>query len=187
MSLESLSNKILAEAKAEAQAIIKAAETQAESIRKDAKHEAKAHLEMALSRAQKEAEQISVEVVASVRQQNQNAALMARRSVLDNTQEAARDAVSKPKMKGRNELVKSLLEQAKDQGEKDMVLHPVETDRKQIQDAKSGFKIGESVAGLGGFTLVSADDSILLDYRFDSRLDTAWKDSLAEVNKILFE
>ena len=76
MSLDSLSNQIKAEAKAEAETIIKAAEKQAKGIRKEAEDEAATHLDAALARAQKDAKQISVEVVASVRQQNQNAALI---------------------------------------------------------------------------------------------------------------
>ena len=187
MSLESLSNQIKAEANAEAETIIKAAQEQAKEIRKEAEKAAKSHLDAALARAEKDAQQISVEVVASVRQQNQNAALMARRTVLDATYSAATEEVSKPKMKGRSKLIKSLVQEAKKQGEKDMTLHPVETDRKEIEGLKHGFTMGDSVPGLGGFTLVSSDGSVLLDYRFDSRLDSAWKDSLGEVNKILFD
>ena len=82
MSLESLSNQIKAEANAEAETIIKAAQEQAKEIRKEAEKAAKSHLDAALARAEKDAQQISVEVVASVRQQNQNAALMARRTCL---------------------------------------------------------------------------------------------------------
>ena len=132
MSLDSLSNQIKAEAKAEAETIIKAAEKQAKGIRKEAEDEAKTHLDAALARAEKDAKQISVEVVASVRQQNQNAALMARRAVLDAAYDAATLAVSKSNMKGRSKLIKSLVDDAKNQGEKDMVLHPVETDRKAV-------------------------------------------------------
>jgi vacuolar-type H+-ATPase subunit E/Vma4 len=46
--------------------------------------------------------------------------------------------------------------------------------------------MGDSVEGLGGFTLESSDGSVLLDYRFDGRLDAAWKKSLSEINTILF-
>ena len=186
MSLEALSSQIKAEAKAEAKAIIKAAEDQAKTIRSEAESEAESHMEQALSRAEKDAEQISVEVVASVRQQNQNAGLVARRAVLDDTYQAAREAVSAPKMKGRNALIKALVKEAKSEATKDMVLHPVEVDRSIIEKEKSGFKIGDSIEGLGGFTLESSDGSILLDYRFDGRLDAAWKTSLSEVNKVLF-
>ena len=186
MSLEALSSQIEAEAKAEAKAIIKAAEQQAKAIRSEAESEAKSHMEQALSRAEKDAEQISVEVVASVRQQNQNAGLIARRAVLDETYQAAREAVSASKMKGRNALIKALVKEAKSEATKDMVLHPVDVYRSTIEKENSGFKIGDSIEGLGGFTLESSDGSILLDYRFDGRLDAAWKKSLSEVNKILF-
>ena len=186
MSLEALSSQIEAEAKAEAKAIIKAAEHQAKAIRSEAESEAESHMEQALSRAEKDAEQISVEVVACVRQQNENAGLIARRAVLDETYQAAREAVSASKMKGRNALIKALVKEAKSEATKDMVLHPVDVDRSTIEKEKSGFKIGESIEGLGGFTLESSDGSILLDYRFDGRLDAAWKKSLSEVNKILF-
>ena len=36
------------------------------------------------------------------------------------------------------------------------------------------------------FILESKDGSIVLDYRFDSRLDEAWKENIREVNNILF-
>ena len=49
MSLDSLSNQIKAEAKAEAETIIKAAEKQAKGIRKEAEDEAKTHLDAALA------------------------------------------------------------------------------------------------------------------------------------------
>ena len=186
MSLESLSSQIEAEAKAEAEEIIKAAEDQAKIIRAEAEAEAENHMKQALSRAEKDAEQISVEVVASVRQQNQNAGLIARRLVLDDTYRAAREAVSTSKMKGRNALIKSLVKEAKSEAAKDMIMHPVEVDRSTIDKEKPGFKMGDSVEGLGGFTLESSDGSILLDYRFDGRLDAAWKNSLSDINRILF-
>jgi len=186
MSLELLSSQIEAEAKAEASEIIKAAEEQAKLIRAEAEAEAENHMKQALSRAEKDAEQISVEVVASVRQQKQNAALVARRVLLDNTYRASREAVSTSKMKGRNALIKSLVKESKSEASKGMIMHPVEVDRSTIEKEKSGFKMGDSVEGLGGFTLESSDGDILLDYRFDGRLEAAWKKSLSEINTILF-
>ena len=186
MSLESLSNQIEAEANAEAQEIIEAAKNQAKIIRSEAEAEAENHMKQVLSRAEKDAEQISVEVVASIRQQNQNAGLIARRIVLDDTYSASREAVSAPKMKGRNSLIKALIKEAKSEATEEMILHPVDVDKSAIEKEKHGFKMGDSVEGLGGFTLESLDGSVLLDFRFDGRLDAAWKQSLSEVNKILF-
>ena len=65
-----------------------------------------------------------------------------------------------------------------------MILRPVSTDRKILE--KGTFTLGDDVDGLGGFILESKDGSIVLDYRFDSRLDDAWNENLRDVNKILF-
>jgi vacuolar-type H+-ATPase subunit E/Vma4 len=65
-----------------------------------------------------------------------------------------------------------------------MVLHPVAIDRKALTG--QGFDLGDDVDGLGGFTLESADGSIVLDFRFDSRLEDAWKSNLGAVNEAMF-
>ena len=65
-----------------------------------------------------------------------------------------------------------------------MLLRPVSTDRKELE--KGNFSLGEDIEGLGGFVLESKDGSIVLDYRFDSRLEKAWQDNLGLVNKTLF-
>jgi vacuolar-type H+-ATPase subunit E/Vma4 len=46
--------------------------------------------------------------------------------------------------------------------------------------------LGDDIEGLGGFVLESKDGSMVLDYRFDSRLEDAWKASLGAVNIALF-
>jgi vacuolar-type H+-ATPase subunit E/Vma4 len=65
-----------------------------------------------------------------------------------------------------------------------MLLRPVSTDRKALE--KGNFSLGDDVEGLGGFVLESKDGSIVLDYRFDSRLEEAWNANLGTVNKTLF-
>jgi vacuolar-type H+-ATPase subunit E/Vma4 len=63
-------------------------------------------------------------------------------------------------------------------------LRSVKADRGNL--SKSGFDMGEDIEGLGGFVLESKDGSSMLDFRFDMILEEAWKSSLAEINKILF-
>jgi vacuolar-type H+-ATPase subunit E/Vma4 len=46
--------------------------------------------------------------------------------------------------------------------------------------------MGDDIDGLGGFVLESKDGSMVLDYRFDSRLEAAWRASLGTVNASLF-
>jgi vacuolar-type H+-ATPase subunit E/Vma4 len=80
--------------------------------------------------------------------------------------------------------LKDLLDEAGKTGE-GMILHPVTIDRKTLENGS--FAIGDDVEGLGGFVLESKDGSIVLDYRFDNRLEDAWKNNLGSVNKMLFD
>ena len=73
-----------------------------------------------------------------------------------------------------------------EQADPDMVLRPVALDRAALQKIGGNFDIGDDVSGIGGFVLESADRSIVLDYRFDGRLDEAWVAALPTVNTALF-
>ncbi len=183
MTLEALAEEIASQARAEARAIIEAAEEEASRIEEEARKEAADSAADAKKKASKDSEQISIEVVASARQANQKRALIARREELDLTWESVKKEVSSAKLKGRKEILSALLKEAG--GSKSgMILRPVSTDRGAL--SKSGFTMGEDIDGLGGFVLESKDGSTVLDYRFDYRLEESWKQSLGEVNKILF-
>lgn len=183
MTLDALANEIATQAKAEAEMIIADAKRQAKEIEDEARSEAINFSKGVKSRAERESAQLSVELVASAKQANQKHLLIAKREELDDTWEAIRSSVGSPNLEGRPKILSGLLSEASNySGE--MILRPVSTDRKILE--KSDFTIGDDVAGLGGFILESKDGSIVLDYRFDSRLDEAWKENIREVNNILF-
>jgi vacuolar-type H+-ATPase subunit E/Vma4 len=94
-----------------------------------------------------------------------------------------KEEVGSPKMKGRKEILDSLVKEA-GKSKSGMIMRPVSSDRASL--SKSGFTMGEDIDGLGGFVLESKDGSTVLDFRFDFRLEAAWKTSLGEVNNILF-
>jgi V/A-type H+-transporting ATPase subunit E len=183
MTLDALSKEIATQAKAEAELIIADAKQQANKIEDKAKYEAMNFSKDAQSRAERESSQLSVELVASAKQANQKHMLIARREELDDTWEAIRSSVGSPDLEGRSKILSELLSEASKNGG-DMILRPVSTDSKVLE--KSDFTLGDDVEGLGGFILESKDGSIVLDYRFDSRLDKAWKENIREVNDILF-
>jgi V/A-type H+-transporting ATPase subunit E len=183
MTLDALANEIATQAKAEAELIIADAKQQANKIEDKAKYEAMNFSKDAQSRAERESSQLSVELVASAKQANQKHMLIARREELDDTWEAIRSSVGSPDLEGRSKILSELLSEASKNGG-DMILRPVSTDSKVLE--KSDFTLGDDVEGLGGFILESKDGSIVLDYRFDSRLDKAWKENIREVNDILF-
>ena len=183
MSLETLAAEITKQAQEEAGAILNDAKTEAKRIEEEASSDATQTSSMATSKAERESEQISIELVASARQANQKRALIARREELELTWEAAKEEVSSPKLAGRKKILDSLVKEASDT-KADVVMRPVKTDRGAL--SKSGFKMGEDIEGLGGFVLESKDGSTMLDFRFDMMLEEAWKNTLGEINEILF-
>ena len=187
MTLETLAKDIAASAEAEVKALIDEAKNEAKKITDEAKDKASKITEDANTRAEREASQISREVVASARQANQKAILIAKREAMDSTHAAVKEQLADPGFKGRASMLKSLMAKADKMATSDFVIRPVEVDRKALGDLKGKRKVGESVDGLGGFILEAADGSVSFDMRFDTLLDTAWNQSLSEVNKILFE
>lgn len=187
MTLETLAKDIAASAEADVKALIDEAKNEAKKITDEAKDKASKITEDANTRAEREASQISREVVASARQANQKAILIAKREAMDSTHAAVKEQLADPGFKGRASMLKSLMAKADKMATSDFVIRPVEVDRKALEDLKGKRKVGESVDGLGGFILEAADGSVSFDMRFDTLLDTAWNQSLSEVNKILFE
>ena len=183
MTLDALAAEIASQAKAEAKSIIDAAKAEAKRIKNDAKEQAAAATSEDEMRASRDSAQRSVEVVASARQANQKRALIARREELDMTWGAVMEQVESPDFEGRSDMIASLLEEA-NKADSDMVLRPVSMDRKALSSSK--FSLGDDIEGLGGFVLESKDGSMVLDYRFDSRLEAAWRASLGAVNTALF-
>lgn len=183
MSLEALSNEISMQAEAEAKSIIDDAKAEAKRIQKDAMNQAASAAADLEARATKDSKQISIEVVAAARQANQKRALVARREELDLTWESVKERVASPELEGRKEILMGLVKEASSSNS-DMIMRPVSIDRKSL--SSSNFSLGEDIDGLGGFVLESKDGSVVLDYRFDSLLEDAWKANLGQVNKALF-
>ena len=185
MSLNTLADEIAAQAKAEAKAITDAAKKTAKSVNKEAEAEVAEIRASLMSRAERESAQLSTELVASSRQNNQKRELIAKATELDATWDAVKAEVGSAKFADRAVLIKTLVVEAKDVG-KGMRMRPVSIDRKALEVEAKQFDFGNDVDGLGGFILESTDGSIVLDYRFDNRLEDAWKANLGSVNEALF-
>ena len=186
MTLETLAKDISKSAKAEADAMIAEAQKEADAIVAEAKKKATTIRSEAASHTEREAAQIAREVVASARQANQKEILIARRKVLDDTLAATRAELSSPKMSGRASLLKALMAKADKIG-KDYHIRPVEVDRKALSELAGKRTMGDAIDGIGGFVLEATDGSVSYDMRFDTLLESSWKEQLSETTKILFE
>ena len=192
MSLDKLASEIESMAKAEAKVVSKEAKAEAKRIGDEAKDSVAEYRDAAITQAEKMSDRIAVESIAAARQRNQKRLLVARRAELDATWSEVMSQVGKADLKGRENILESLMKMATAESGDDMILRPIAVDRKILTDFSEtfgeyhDFQIGEDIDGLGGFVLESQDGSVLMDYRFEGRLRDAWEASLGEVNNKLF-
>ncbi|MDE0708497.1 MAG: hypothetical protein OSB33_06060 [Candidatus Poseidoniales archaeon] len=186
MSLNTLADEIGTSAKGEAKKVKSAAKKEAKAIQKEAQGQVDEYHADVMARSDRSSQQLSVETVAAARQANQQRLLVARREELDATWNQVLEAVNSAKFKGRAEMLKALVGEAKDAGTEGMTLRPVSKDRKALEQAAKSLDFGDDIEGVGGFVLESKDGSVLMDYRFEGRLRTAWENSLGNVSTVLF-
>jgi V/A-type H+-transporting ATPase subunit E len=179
-------------AKAEAKVVLKEAKAEAKRIGDEAKDSVAEYRDAAINQAEKMRDRIAVESIAAARQRNQKRLLVVRRTELDATWSEVMSQVGKADLKGRVDILESLIEMATAESGDDMILRPVAVDREILTDFSEtfgeyhDFQIGGDIDGLGGFVLESPDGSVLMDYRFEGRLRDAWEASLGEINNKLF-
>jgi len=186
MSLNTIADEIGSLAKDEAKKVKSAAKKEAKAIQKEAQGQVDDYHTDVMARTERSSQQLSVETVAAARQANQQRLLVARREELDATWAQVVDAVGSAKFKGRSDMLKALVAEAKDAGTEGMVLRPVSKDRKALEQSAKSVDFGDDIDGIGGFVIESKDGSVSMDYRFEGRLRTAWENSLGEVSTILF-
>ena len=192
MSLDKLASEIESMAKAEAKVVSKEANAEAKRIGDEAKDSVAEYRDAAITQAEKMSDRIAVESIAAARQRNQKRLLVARRAELDATWSEVMSQVGEADLKGREDILLSLIKMADVESVDDMVLRPVAVDRETLTDLSENsglsndFQMGGDIDGLGGFVLESQDGSVLMDYRFEGRLRDAWEASLGEVNNKLF-
>ena len=192
MSLDKLASEIESMAKAEAKIVSKEAKAEAKRIGDEAKDSVAEYRDAAITQAEKMSDRIAVESIAAARQRNQKRLLVARRAELDATWSEVMSQVGEADLKGREDILLSLIKMADVESVDDMVLRPVAVDRETLTDLSENsglsndFQMGGDIDGLGGFVLESPDGSVLMDYRFEGRLRDAWEASLGEINNKLF-
>jgi V/A-type H+-transporting ATPase subunit E len=186
MSLNTLADEIGSSAKDAAKKVKSAAKKEAKAIQKEAQGQVDDYHADVMARTDRSSQQLSVETVAAARQANQQRLLVARREELDTTWNQVIETVSSAKFKGRSEMLNALVGEAMDAGAEGMTLRPVSKDRKALEQAAKSIDFGDDIDGVGGFVLESKDGSVLMDYRFEGRLRTAWENSLGDVSTILF-
>lgn len=165
--------KILRQAEAERQKIVDAAEGEADELRAKKLQETRHRID-ALRREQTSAAEFEV-----------------RRRILTTQSELTQDfrkrlleALHKLPKAEREKILGLLVKRVQKELPKGR-FHSLAEDQAYIAKA-SGYAAGKEIQAAGGFQVESEDGDVLYDLRFETLLDAAWKDILAQT-QTLFE
>lgn len=126
MSVEKIVEKILSDARAEAQRIIESARQQAAQIREQAQNEAQHQRELILSQAREEAQSRRRAQLAAANAAARNAVLAARRAVLETVfKQAAAQLAALPLNEYKSWLLR-LITEAVETGDEEVILSPAD-------------------------------------------------------------
>ena len=184
MSMKKLAEEVAKDAKAEAKQIVAQAKEEASSIMEKAQAEADAIRAGASPKQQQK--QSKFPGCCKCQSSNAKGYLNAKTEALDATLANAPEILADAGWKKCSSLLKALMSQADEMSDSSFTVHPVEVDKAAVKKLAGDRKVGDTVEGLGGFTLVRADGSVSFDFRFDSKLNQTWSNNLAGINKTLF-
>ncbi|HEY9246153.1 MAG TPA: V-type ATP synthase subunit E [Candidatus Methanoperedens sp.] len=163
--------KISGETYQEVSKILASAESQAAKI-KAAKKEA----------VQKEIERLRQQELSSAHLEAKRAMLNARKELLDEVNENARDAIKKIPDDKNQELLKSIIGRNENNNAR---IYSTKKDMAAIKKITK-LEYAGNVDCIGGVTIENRDGSEYLDFRYDTILKNVSEQSLKQVSDILF-
>lgn len=183
MGLEVVLNQILQSGQKEESDILEQAQYEREKILVDARGRADALRQKGRAQADAKIESLRREIISAAEFEARRRTLVARRELAEDFHRRVLAGLSALPAPRNQAIVSKLAERAKAEIPKG-VSHARKADQAIL--AKAGFKAGTDVEGAGGFRVESADGSVVLDHRYETLLENAWKDILTE-NQSLFE
>jgi len=162
--------RILREAESERQKILDAAEGEADEVRARSLQDTRAKIE-ALQREQRSAAEFEV----------RRRLLQAQRELTEDLRKRVLAALADLSKTEREKIYSRLLKKA----QKDLPKGRIHARKEDLPILTKNYEKGRELDAVGGFQVESEDGTILLDYRFESLLDGAWKDILAETRKLI--
>lgn len=183
MGLEVVLNQIQTAGQKEESDVLEQAQFEKERILADAQKRIDEIRQQSQTRTEARLEALRRELLSAAEFESRRRILVARRELSEDFRKRVHDAISALSATQNTHLLTKLGQKAATELPKGTV-HAKRNDQAAL--AKSGFKAGKETTGLGGFQIESADQSIILDYRYETILDNAWKQILSE-HQDLFE
>src|SRR5688500_9431550 len=183
MGLEVVLKQIQTAGQKEESNVLEQAQFERERILADAKKRADEIRQTANARTESRLEALRRELLSAAEFESRRRLLVARRELADDFRHRVLQALGGLAAPKNQALLTKLSDRARTELPKGTV-----NARKADLPAltKTGLKSGRESMGLGGFTVESPDATIILDYRYETLLDNAWKQILSD-NQSLFE
>lgn len=192
MSLDTVVDDVLEEARQRREEIIEAAEADAEAIVADAEDDAEEIVATAEEEVEREIEQEREQTISSANLEAKQERLEARRELLADVREEVETAIGDIGGDDREELTRTSIEAASQEfvDDADVKVYARDDDEQLVRDILTDYD-GYEYAGareiLGGVIVESAEARVRVDNTFDSILDEVWEDELKDVSEILFD
>lgn len=183
MGLEVVLNQIQTAGQKEESDILEQANFEKDRILADAQKRIDELRHQAEQRTNARLEGLRRELLSAAEFESRRRLLVARRELAEDFRKRVHDAIGSLSQAKNTALLTKLSEKAAAELPKGTA-HAKRNDQALL--GKAGFKAGHETTGLGGFQVESTDHSIVLDYRYETLLDNAWKQILSE-HQSLFE
>jgi len=180
MGLEAVKDEIIANARKQEDVLIAEAKKEAESIMKESQNRIAEFKEKAEAETKKLIETMKRQETASAELESKKLILEAKKEAIEGVFEEARKRVGKLSSKKMEEYMNRLLEKAKNDIEVAKV-YCSKNDARLVE----GFK-AEPSGIIGGLIAENADETVRVDYSFETMLQNIKENELQKVSMILF-
>lgn len=192
MSLDTVVEDVLEEARQRREEILDEAEADAEELIEAAEADAEETISTAEAEVEREIEQERERAISSANLEAKQKRLEARREVLADVRDGVESAVADISGEDRESLTRACIEAASQEfAEAASVSVYARADDealvRDILEEYDGYEFAGSREVLGGVIVESQASRVRVDNTFDSILDEVWEDELKDVSTILFE
>jgi len=183
MGLEVVVNEILARASEEEQRVLREAESERQKLLDAAEGEADEIRARALRDTRSKLDALRREATSASEFEVRRRLLNVQRELTEDFRARILKALSDLSKAERERMLVPLMKRA----QKDLPKGRAHARKEDLPLlTKAGYEKGHELTGAGGFQIESEDGTVLLDHRFETMLEGAWKDIQQETRK-LFE
>jgi V/A-type H+-transporting ATPase subunit E len=182
MGLENVVNDILKQARAEVSTVNSEADVETAAIINAANEEKKKMVEIRQAEIDARIERMHKQEMSSAHLEIKRATLNAKKDVLDEVFQSAKDAISSMPSEKNVTLLKAILDKHGTSGTR---VYSNGRDAKLVQEM-TDLTYMDEIDCIGGIIIENDDGTVRLDYTFDTILNNVSEQTLKQISDILF-